>query len=171
MEIAYVDSTSVRIKGKQVTLLVNPTAKNKVPADATILTGTERLTDFFNENTGVLFQGPGEYEVKGTKVTGFTMNSDVMYTIMIDGMAVFVGTVSAAMQAKDKLHEHDVAVLLANEVLSQTTMGILNARALIFVDEKAEENAKAFGKELQKVGKYAVTKDKLPAETEFIFLG
>jgi len=171
MEIVYVDTTSIRLKGKQVSLLVNPSAKNKVSVDASLLTGSERLTSFFDENTGVLFQGPGEYEVKGTKVTGFTMADDVMYTVMIDGMAVFIGTISAAMQAKDKLHEHQVAILLANGVLSQTTMGILNASVLVFVDEKAEENAKAFGKEFQKVGKYVITKDKLPSETEFVFLG
>lgn len=171
MEIAYVSSQSVRIKGKQVTLLVNPTEKNKVAVDAEVVTGKEREKNLTPENVGILFQGPGEYEVKGTKITGFTMDDDVMYTITLEGMSVFVGSVTAAMQAKDKLHEHNVAILLANEILSQTTMGILNASVLLFVDEKAEENAKAFGKELQKVSKYVITKDKLPAETEFVFLG
>lgn len=171
MEIAYVDTTSIRIKGKQVLLLVNPSAKNKVPVDATVLTGSQKLTTFFGNDSGVLFQGSGEYEVKGTKVTGFTSNNDAMYTVMIDGVSIFVGTVTAATAAKDKLHEHNVAVLFADSVLGQTTMGVLNPSVILFLGEQAEENAKTFGKEFQKVGKYATTKEKLPSETEFVFLG
>lgn len=169
MEIVFVDESSVRIKGKHVTFLVNPSSKNKIPTDATLLIGSNRLSNFFD--SGILFQGPGEYEVKGTKVTGFATDKDVMYTIMIDGMSVFVGSVAAAVQAKDTLHEHNIAILFANEALSQTTMGILNANVLVFLGEKAQENATTFGKEFAKVSKYVVTKEKLPSETEFVFLG
>ena len=145
--------------------------KTKVPVEATLLVGKERSTELSEEATGVLFQGAGEYEVRGTKITGFSMENGVMFTIHIDNLNVFVGTVSSAVQAKDKLHEHDMAILFADEVLGQTTMGILNASVLLFVGEKAEENAKAFDKPFQTVGKYTVTKDKLPQETEFVFLG
>lgn len=141
----------------------------KTPVDAVVVIGKETTTNFPNE--GILFQGPGEYEVKGAKITGFRVGGGVMYTIVADGMAIFIGDASSAVQAKDTLHEHDVAILFADAVLSQTTMGILNARALVFVGEKIEENAKAFDKQLSSVGKYSVTKDKLPQETEFVFLG
>ncbi len=172
MEISYITPTNVRIKGKQVTLVTNlPAGKSKTPADGSLLLGTEQSKEFFTEESGIIFQGPGEYEVKGTKITGFKIDEEVMYTVTMEGMAVFVGNVTSAVMFKEKLHEHDVAVLFANDVLSQTVMGVINARVLIFVGEKAEENAKAFDKPHAIVGKYVVTKDKLPQETEFIFLG
>lgn len=172
MEIAYITPTNVRIKGKQITLVTNlPTGKSKTPADATILLGKERTTEFVKEDTGIIFQGPGEYEVNGTKLTGFKADDEVMYTVVVDGMNIFVGNITSAVQFKDKLHEHNIAVLFANDVLSQAAMGMLGASVLVFIGEKAEENAKAFGKQYAVVGKYTVTKDKLPSEPEFVFLG
>lgn len=172
MEIAYIAENILRLKGKQVTLLTNLSqGKSKTPSDGVLLLGKNRDTTFFREETGVIFQGPGEYEIKGTKITGFKVDEDVMFTVHMDGMSVFVGNISSSLKMKDKLHEHDIAVLFADEVLSQAVMGVLNASALIFTGEKSEENAKVFDKPMSVVGKYAVTKDKLPSETEFVFLG
>lgn len=172
MEIAYIHEKNAKIKGKQVTLITDlPEGKSKIVSDGVLLLGTQRSPEFAREELGIIFQGPGEYEVKGTKITGFKTNEEAMYTVTLDGMSVFVGNVSSAEKTKDTLHEHDIALLFADEVLSQATMGVLNAKVLIFLGEKTGENAKAFDKQMQKVNKYAVTKDKLPVETEFVFLG
>ncbi len=173
MEIAFVQGNGLKIKGKQATLVVDvQDTKGKVVSDAVLLLGNPQTPILFREDLGVVFQGPGEYEVKGVKVTGFKAEGETMYTISIDGLMVFVGKVSSSIKAKDKLHEHDVAVLLADEVLSQATMGLLNPHAILFYGEKSEENTKSFGKEaVAPVGKYVTTKDKLPQETEFAILG
>lgn len=171
MEIAYLSEKNVRIKGKQVTLVTQLSEKSKTPSDAVLLVGKETSPTFISEAVGVVFQGAGEYEIKGTKITGFKVEDEVMYTVQLDGISLFVGDVSSALKMKDKLHEHDVAICFANDLLSQNVMGVLNARVFLFVDGMAEENAKAFGKEFVPVNKYAITKDKLPAETEFVFLG
>lgn len=172
MDIAYLSPNSIKIKGKQTTILVNPMdAKGKQTGDTTLLLGTLTTPEFFSPDTGVIFEGAGEYEVKGTKITGFRGGDEVMYTITLDGMSVFVGNATSAEKTKDKLHEHDAAIIFANEVLSQGVMGVLNANVFVFVGEKIDENAKAFGKEATMVNKYSVTKDKLPAEKEFVFLG
>ena len=172
MEITYIDEKNVRIKGKQVTLTTQlPAGKVKTPTDAVLLIGNNRSTEFFNQEAGVVFQGAGEYEVKGTKVTGFSAGEEVMFTVRLDGLSIFIGQVSGALLMKDKLHEHDIAVLIANDVLSEAVMSMLSARVFVFLGEKSDENAKAFEKSATKVGKYVVAKDKLPAETEFIFLG
>lgn len=173
MEIAYLSGNGLRIKGKQATFVVDPQdTKGKITGDATLLLGTSQTTKLFSEELGVVFQGPGEYEVKAVKVTGFRAEGETMYTLSIDGLSVFVGRVSSSMKAKDKLHEHDIAVLLADDVLSQATMGLLNPNAIVFYGEKASDNTKAFGKEdALAANKYATTKDKLPQETEFVILG
>lgn len=173
MEIAFLHQNTLKIKGKQATLLIDPTdTKGKITADASLLLGTTQTTALFREDIGVTFQGPGEYEVKGVKVTGFKAGGETMYTISVDGMSVFVGKVSSSIKAKDTLHEHDVAVLLADETMPQATMGHLNPHVILFYGEKAEETAKAFGKEgLAPVNKYVTTKDKLPTETEIAILG
>lgn len=172
MEIAYINEKNIKLKGKQVTILINlPEGKAKQQADTVLLLGKERTTDFFAGDSGIVFQGPGEYEVKATKITGFKVDEEVMYTITLDGISIFIGNVSSAEKIKDTLHEHNIAVLFANDVLSQATMGVFNASVLVFTGEKSLENAKAFDKEVAPVGKYAITKDKLPSETEFVFLG
>lgn len=173
MEIAFLPGNSLRIKGKQATLIVDPSdPKGKVTGDGALLLGASQTPHVFREDVGVIFQGPGEYEVKGVKITGFKAEAELMYTINIDGLIVFVGKVSTSVKAKDKLHEHDVAVLFADEVLPQATMGLLNPRVILFYAEKAEENPKAFGKEaVAPINKYVTTKDKLPQETEFVILG
>lgn len=172
MDITYLSEKNLRIKGKQATLSINlPEGKAKSISDAVLLLGMSRTSDFFQEELGVVIEGPGEYEIKGTKITGFKTGDEVMYTVMVDGMSVFVGNVSSADKMKEKLHEHHVAILFADDALSQAVMGVLNASVLIFVGSKTEDNAKAFDKQMTKVGKYSVTKDKLPQETEFVFLG
>ncbi len=172
MEVSSISQRSVKIKGKQVIFLVNPEeGKNKISADASLLLGTTRSQYFFHEDGEVIFQGAGEYEVKAAKTTGFKVENETMFTISLDGMSVFVGNSSSCMKAKDKLHEHDIAIIDADDVLSQTSLGFLSAKVIIFFGDKLEENAKAYGKELQKTTKYTITKEKLPQEVEFIFLG
>lgn len=170
MEIAYLSPVSVRIKGKQIALITNPESK-KQTADATLLLGTRSSSTFFTEDQGVVLQAPGEYEVKGTKITGFRIGEQVVYTVRIEGLSILVGNVSGVLGGKDTLHEHDIAVLIADDVLSQGIAGVINASVVIMSGEKAEENMKAFGKENGKMSKYAITRDKLPAEAEFILLG
>lgn len=170
MEIAVVGN-SLRIKGKQVTLLVgNPNEKIKNPVDALLLLGNESTKTLFSDMYGVAFQAPGEYEVKGAKITGFSAESDVMYTVSLDGLSVFIGKISSSLKAKDRLHEHDIAVLQSDETLSQAALGFLNPRGIVFYGTKATENLKAFGKDIPAASKYLVTKDKLPQETEFVLL-
>ncbi len=173
MEIAILNGNGLRIKGKQATLVVDPgETKGKVTADATLLLGVSQTSRLFQEDLGVVFQGPGEYEVKGIKITGFKAEGETMYTLTVDGLSVFVGKVTSSIKAKDKLHEHDVAVLFADEVLPQATMGLLNPSAIVFYGEKTADNTKAFGKEaVAPTNKYTTSKDKLPQETEFVILG
>lgn len=171
MEIAILPGNSLKIKGKQATLLVDPGEKNKTISDGTLLLGTRTSTVLFNEELGVVLQGAGEYEVKGMKITGFRVEGDVMYTVSVDGLSVFVGKVTSAIKAKDKLHEHDVVVLQSDEVLTQATLGVFNAHVTLFYGEKAVDNMKAFGKEsTPAVNKYATSKDKLPTESELVLL-
>lgn len=172
MEIAVVSPKSIKIKTKQSLLFAGEQLESKVknPADATLLLGDTTSPHFFSEENGVVFQGAGEYEVKAVKITGSRIEKQVMYTISADGLSVFVGKVSTATLAKDKVHEHDVAVLEADEVVAQSVIGLLNASAIVLYGEKAQESAKAIGKEAATASKYAVTKDKLPSETEVTIL-
>lgn len=173
MEIAFLPGNSLKIKGKQATLIVDPAdPKGKITGDAALLLGTSHTAQIFREDVGVVFQGAGEYEIKGVKITGFKAEGETMYTISVDGLSIFVGKVSSSIKAKDKLHEHDIAALFADEVLPQATMGLVNPNVILFYGEKAGENTKAFGKEdVSPVNKYVTTKDKLPQEKEFVILG
>ncbi len=173
MDVALISPDSVKIKTKQALFVVGSfDEKAKFAPNATLLLGNTQTTTLFSENYGVVFQGPGEYETKGVKVTGFQSENQTMYTVSADGLSIFVGKISSSLLSKDTLHEHDIAILSCDEIINQSIMGFLNAHVIIFYGEKTNECIKVIGKEVgSSVGKYAVVKEKLPSETEVVMLG
>ena len=169
MEVALVSSTSIRLKGKVVSFVVDPvSAKSKVQADAIVLL-QDRATDALVEGSRLTMSGPGEYEISGVKITGIAGGESTSYFLTLDGVTVLLSKAST-LKGKESLRDVDVTVLLADEVADQAALTTVTSEVALFYGEKAAENAKALGKEPQVMNKYVVTKDKLPAELEVVLL-
>lgn len=172
MEVTTLAEKGVKIKGKAAIFGVNPVggrAKNVV--DAVILVDRTIPTSSLNvEDNPVVFNGPGEYEVKGIKLTGLGKNGEIAYLGKIDNIDTFIIKASAAAKGKDLLKECQVAIIEADMEIEESVIASLNANVIVLFGEKVEEVAKALGKTPNKTAKYVITKDKLPSELEVVIL-
>lgn len=167
MEIALVNKTSLRIKGKTVTFVLNPHEKG--PFSAALL--LDDTIDYANNETVVL-QGPGDYEIGGVKIVGTRGGEKgLIYSMNIDGMEVLVGRIDTLSTMQHKLKEHNIVIGLCNETTDAAFLTSLAINVVAFYGEKAEETAHGFAKEnVKQMNKYSVAMGKLPTEVETILL-
>jgi hypothetical protein len=168
MEIAILPQSSLRIKGKQATLGVDP--HDKAPYNATILLGETTETAKIADEL-VIINGHGEYEVAGIKMTGTRNDGKIHYSMHVDGIEILLGKINALDKMQHKLKEHNIVIVLCDEVGNASFLTSLATNVVIFYGQKAAEIAQAFGKDNMKTQpKFSVTRDKLPQEVETIIL-
>lgn len=174
MEIARVSGQSIKIKGKQVSILVNP-LEDKVKTGADIALFFSRSSQTFDreavEGLKLVIDGPGEYELGGVKITGEKSNQEYYYLVTVDGISLVLGRVSSFSKVKDSLQEAQILCLLADGLANQSVITAVNSTILLFYGEKAEDNVKALGKEdLESSSKFVITREKIPTETQVVWL-
>jgi hypothetical protein len=166
MEIALLQKSVLRIKGKNATFVVNPQVS--ATANAVLLFDPN---DQFTTDEAVVLNGAGEYEIGGVKLTGLGNEKSVLYSMNIDGMELVVGTASLLSAMQHKLKEYNIVVVNCEEVVDAAFLTSLAINAVLFYGEKAPDVAEGFEKEkLQKTNKYSASLGKLPAEMETILL-
>lgn len=171
MEIALISPTSIKIKGKQVSFLINPVlGKAKLAADAVFLTSDNTVESPEVEGVRLTMSGPGEYEVGGVKITGVRIAEHTSYFFTVDGVSVLVATASS-LKGKESLRDVAVAVIAADAPVDESVLATVTDNVAVFYGQEAVETVKALGKEVQPVPKYVVTKEKLPQEMELVLLG
>ncbi len=167
MEIAILPKTSLRIKGKNASFVVDP--EDGSAYDAAFLLG--KTQEQVKAGEAVVIDGPGEYEVGGVKMTGTRGDGSVFYSLKIDGIDLVFGTLSALDSMHQKMKEHNIVVVFCDELKNSSFLTSLASNVIIFYGEKAQEAAQTFGKEtVNKTPKYTTTKDKLPQEVETVVL-
>src|SRR5258706_3876994 len=106
MDFAILTENGIKLKGKQSVILIDSSsARAKVPADAIL----QLLQQNASEDQTLIIQGPGEYETKGTKITGTRTDKDMWYEIVTEGVDILIGRATTITRAKDKLRDFDVA--------------------------------------------------------------
>lgn len=118
MEIKMLGNQSAYFKGKKENVLINPSAEmlnsSKLPSRIIVLT-SDKFDGFGLVNDVVVIRGPGEYEVGGVEINGFSAgNGDFMYTINHDGLTIGVlGELTEVLSDKRVEKINGVDVLLA----------------------------------------------------------
>lgn len=95
MDITYLGKGSVKLSGKQISVVTDPETDKKVSADVIVITD---VTSKANAGEVMVIDGPGEYEIKGSLITGVPaqlhIDEDGMrataYSIEVDGVSVGV---------------------------------------------------------------------------------
>lgn len=172
MDISAIKGNSIRLKGKQVTFVVDPSKQiPKTASDAIILFGANndidisRVTDF-----RIIIDGPGEYEVGKVKITGTKTPKGTLYRFSIDNMNIILG--SATDTKTEGFSICEIAIINTANDFSESFITDLEPKMVILYGEKKVELAKALGVEnVTPVSKITVTKDKLPEKMEAIVLG
>lgn len=167
MEIALLQKTGLRIKGKTATFVINP--HDVAGANAALV--LDDSVDPASTEESVVLNGPGEYEIGGVKISGTRGDKGVLYSLAIDGMDVLIGKIETLSAMQHKLKEHNIVISLCNEPANASFLTSLAINVVLFYGDKAAETAQGFEKDnLQTMSKYTTAAGKLPAEVETILL-
>ncbi|MDP2637502.1 MAG: hypothetical protein Q8P26_00375 [Candidatus Levybacteria bacterium] len=171
MDISIIGKNSIRIKGKQVAFVADPSKDMpKTSADAVILLSgldnvdTNRITD-----SRIIINGPGGYEVGGVKISGTTTPKGTLYKLSIDDLTVIIG--KPAETKADGFSSSQIVVVNADDEVNISIITALEPKMVIIYGEKKEEVAKALGIENAALAaKVTTAKDKLPEKMEVVVL-
>ena len=171
MDIAIFGKTSIKLKGKKVSLIVDPSkAMPKTSADGIILLNgygdidISRVTD-----SRIIIDGAGGYEIGGAKISGTTTNKGTLYRIVIDEIVIIIGR--AAETKAEGFSACQVAIVNTDSDFNESFVTALEPKMVLLYGEKSKEEAKALGVEsITSVSKITATKDKLPEKMETVVL-
>lgn len=168
MEIALLPKASIKIKGKQTTFVLDPQEKTNTAPTLLLHINPGQATI---AEAPVVITGPGEYEIGGVKVTGTRNETDMLYSMKIDGIDILFGQLNALDKMQHKLKEHNIIVSLCDTETPASFLTSLAANVVMVYGDKAETITQTFGKDnIQQMTKYSSTLEKLPSEVETILL-
>ena len=172
MDIAIVGKTSIKLKGKRVSFIVDPSKETpKTSADAIILLDgfanidTSRVTD-----SRMIIEGPGGYEVGGSKISGASTPQGVLYKLSIDDIVVIIGR--ATESKTEGFSACQIAVVNTDSDFNESFITGLEPKITVLYGDKKEASAKMLGAEnVGPASKITIAKDKLPEKMEVVVLG
>ncbi len=171
MDISIVGKNSIKIKGKKVTFVVDPSKEMpKTNADAIILLEGIANVDLSRVvDSRIVINGPGEYEVGGGKISAAKTPKGVLYYLSIDELHVIVGKPTESKI--EGFSAAQVAVINVDSKINESFITSLESKITVLYGDKKEEEAKALGAEsVSPVPKITITKDKLPEKMEIVVL-
>ena len=173
MDFHILGDETIKIKGKKVSIAVDPKEKiAKFDAEAILLTDkifdVSRVSDY-----RVIVDGPGEYEVSGLKISGIKSDNGVIYELVSEGANILIAKASALEKiSADKLDDYKIVVINADVDLNQTTITAMEPRVVILYGKMKKEGAKKLGSDTTTVSsKISLSEEKLPEELEIMLLG
>ena len=122
MEIKYLGDKVVLLKGKNESVLINPSddflSKNKSNSRVILFTNEDKGRSGL-EGDKVLINGAGEYEIGGMEINGFdSKDGNTVYKVNVDGFKVtIVGKFLQELNEKiiDRIEETDVLIVSPEE--------------------------------------------------------
>jgi L-ascorbate metabolism protein UlaG (beta-lactamase superfamily) len=203
MDITYLGGGSVKLSGRQLNVVCDPAVDAKVKAD--VVTWSAALKEGEGEVYGapagaMVFDGPGEYEVKGAMITGVPARLHVdesghrgtAYSIVIDGVNVVVtGNISGKLDEDQVENLGQVDVLVVPVGGGGLTLDAEGAAAVVTQLEPSyvvpvhyddgvtkyavpqtgvETFLKEMGSNPEPEGKLRVNPKEAPAETQVVLL-
>lgn len=173
MDIQILDSQTLKLKLKKTTLAIDPKSKvAKFDADAVLVIDKDTDPSRVNESR-VIINGAGEYEVSGLKISGLSSETDTLYGLSSDNSSILVAKTSSLEKiSSDKLGDYQIVILNVDSDINQSLITAMEPSIVILYGEKKKEGAKILGNEnAQSSSKISVSEDKLPEELEVMLLG
>lgn len=171
MDTIFLGGKSLKIKGKNGAIIVNPTSSiGKSEADAIIYTSNSAdLNDSKVVGSRISIKNPGEYELGGIKVLVISKDKDLVSLIDIDNVKILIGDGLAVEKNHDKTEGFDIAVINADNEFDYSVISSLEPKVLIVYGEKKNFVLKSLGKEdTEKSTKFSTTSEKLPSEMQVV---
>ena len=172
MDVALLSQSSLKIKGKKASLIVDPRVKMPKNNADMILALEGEIDPERVEESRLLINDDGEYEVGSVKVTGQSKGDlGIFYNLNIDNTQIILAKVSTLEKLTDTANEAEVAILNVDSGLNESIIASLEAKVVVLYGEKSQEGMKTLGKnDTPPTKKYAIAKEKLPDETQIVWL-
>lgn len=147
MEIAVIKDSSLKIKSKNTTVIIDPVSKQE--GDVVILTNSSSDSSLV-ENAKLVIDGAGEYEVGGMSIYVDDVKGELTYLFLADNMKVLLLAESALSKLKAE-DEFTAVVVKVNEKVNDTILAHLTSDVFIFYQdldkvELSSENTKKMPK-------------------------
>lgn len=171
MEIAILQSSALRIKGKRSSFVVDLTSTKSNSDTKAVILLTRSLNELNVSEDTVVINGPGEYEIGGVKMNASRLEGEMVYNPNVDGVEVILGKISSFEKMQHKLKEQHIVIAYVDTKINASFITSLASNVVIFYGEKAGEVVDSVGgKNFTKMPKYSTTIDKLPQEVETVIL-
>ncbi len=128
MEVQRVSDTSFKIKSKNASFLIDPSAGK---TDSEILVFTSPPKDYSVLPQTLVISGPGEYEVSGVSIKGENHNKKCAYDFLEENQKILVAAASSVTDIKE-LEEYGAIIIIADQALGDT-LGEIAAEVIIIV--------------------------------------
>jgi len=173
MDVITLSQNSIRIKGKNASIVVNPdTSIGKTEGEAVIvLSDYPNFSDAKVEGKRIIINGPGEYEVSGIKISAIKADKALVVKLDVDNVKVLVGDSVSLGKIQDKIEECQILIINPTEDFNNSALTSFDPKVLIVHGINSEKVVKSLGKEALKTPKYSTTFEKLPQELEVVLLG
>lgn len=173
MDVILLGQKSIRVKGKNSSIIVNPTLSiNKVEADAILVTeDDENFSDKKVEGFRIILRGPGEYEINGAKVSAIKVEGKMVAKLDVDRVKVLISNGLSLEKVQDKIDECDILLINADSDFNHSVVTSFEPSVVMVYGEKSEDVAKSLGKDSsEKTTKFSTTFEKLPSEMQVYLL-
>lgn len=174
MDVIILGQKSIRIKGKNSSIVLNPTLSiSKAEADAILVTeDDENFSDKKVEGSRITLRGPGEYEINGAKVSAIRVEEKMVAKLDIDRVKVLIGNGISLEKVQDKIEGCDILLIYADSDFNHSVVTSFEPSVVMIYGEKSEDVAKSLGKDSpEKTAKFSTTFEKLPSEMQVYLLG
>lgn len=157
---------SIRIKGKKTTIMIDPQDNKSMYSAAIVLSGDTNSLNISSD--AVIIKGPGEYEIGGVKINGVRSSGMIAYVLLVDGVEIMVGSLSALDKLQHKLNEQNIVVVNVDTAEVNTSfVTSLASNVILYYGEKVDLISSKLGDgSANEIQKYSANADKLPQEVE-----
>lgn len=132
MEISRSTETSIRIKTREITIVVDPgnlpAGRQEFEGDVVLLTTPGADTAKYKDV--LVFYGPGEYEVRSVSIKCEKLGNGLVYKIIEDFRKVLVGTTDSLANIKET-EGYTAALIFAKDKIDDTSISGLSSELVI----------------------------------------
>lgn len=157
MDINYLGLSSFKIKGKSASVVIDPVK----PVEADIIV------------PGKIINGPGEYEIKGVSILGFTFSDQVAYVYEIDGLRIcHLGKIEKNLTDEmiEDLGDIDVLLISVGSNAGEIIRGIEPKIIIPMNYENIDQFLKEVGISAERLPKLSIKKEELGENQKIIIL-
>lgn len=149
MEISKITDTSIKVKGKNASVVIDPVSK--IEAQIVIATVPEEQLSLDKvEGVRLVVSGPGDYEAGGISVAGKKVKGEVIYQILESSKIIFASSKNITGVPDDE--EYDCLIVKITGEFKEDLLGPINRKCTVLYGDLSQVDLKSENQEkVQKI--------------------